>query len=259
MPGRLSFAELYEMAFGWHPGVELGVIGRLWPGIQGPSKKVCDVGAGTGRFALPLVEFGHVVTAVEPDPAMVEVLQRVFDAHGLPLDRIQPTAIEVFESKQGFDVVLLLTDVVSCLWPRFRLESALAKTRQLLQAGGLLILDCALWTDGEFERSESWETNTNSGIVRATCTASVCRLNHDAGGGFTFRLEVLTFHADEPDRLIQYSRERVMHAFRIQDLVGMVERAGFVFEAVTSLDVDSMHDNIVDFTASRAFLRFVAR
>ena len=44
--------------------------------VTGPSSSVIDVGAGTGRFALALTPSVAHVTAVEPAPAMLAVLER---------------------------------------------------------------------------------------------------------------------------------------------------------------------------------------
>ena len=42
--------------------------------VAAGSASVLDVGAGTGRIALPLARDGHEVTCVEPSPAMRAVL-----------------------------------------------------------------------------------------------------------------------------------------------------------------------------------------
>lgn len=44
--------------------------------VTGPSSTVIDVGAGTGRFALPLAAGGRHVTAVDPSTAMLAILRR---------------------------------------------------------------------------------------------------------------------------------------------------------------------------------------
>ncbi len=51
-----------------------------------PGVTVLDVGAGGGRFALPLAERGARVTAVEPSPGMGAVLRETAAARGLAID-----------------------------------------------------------------------------------------------------------------------------------------------------------------------------
>ncbi len=48
-----------------------------------PSSTVIDVGAGTGRFALPLAAHVEHVTAVDPSDAMLTVLRRGADERGV--------------------------------------------------------------------------------------------------------------------------------------------------------------------------------
>ena len=55
----------------------------LTPGIS-----VLDVGAGGGRFALPLATRGARVMAVEPSPAMAEVLRGAAKARGLAVELV---------------------------------------------------------------------------------------------------------------------------------------------------------------------------
>lgn len=49
---------------------------------------VLDVGAGTGRLAIPLAARGHRVTAVERDPSMMRVLADAADRAGVAVTRI---------------------------------------------------------------------------------------------------------------------------------------------------------------------------
>lgn len=51
--------------------------------VAGPSSTALDVGAGTGRFALPLAQRVAHVTAVDPSAAMLDILSRGAEERGL--------------------------------------------------------------------------------------------------------------------------------------------------------------------------------
>jgi SAM-dependent methyltransferase len=51
--------------------------------VATPSSTVIDVGAGTGRFALPLAAHVEHVTAVDPSDAMLAILRRDADERGV--------------------------------------------------------------------------------------------------------------------------------------------------------------------------------
>ena len=57
------------------------------------SLRVLDIGAGTGRNAVPLARRGHLVDAVELTPAFVEVLRSLVEA--------EPIAVRVIEGDLG--------------------------------------------------------------------------------------------------------------------------------------------------------------
>lgn len=51
--------------------------------LAGPAGTILDIGAGTGRASLPLARAGHPVTAVEPNPTMLDGLRDT--SAGLPV------------------------------------------------------------------------------------------------------------------------------------------------------------------------------
>ena len=59
-------------------------------GLGGPGTRWLDVGAGGGRYALPLALSGRPVVAVEPSPAMREVLEQGMAEYGITDIEILP-------------------------------------------------------------------------------------------------------------------------------------------------------------------------
>lgn len=59
-------------------------------GLGGPGTRWLDIGAGGGRYALPLALSGRPVVAVEPSPAMRDVLQQGMTSYGIDAIDINP-------------------------------------------------------------------------------------------------------------------------------------------------------------------------
>ncbi|MFQ5825815.1 MAG: class I SAM-dependent methyltransferase [Dehalococcoidia bacterium] len=49
----------------------------------GPQSTVLDIGAGTGRWSIPMAKIAQKVTAIDPSPAMLAVLRQRIEAAGL--------------------------------------------------------------------------------------------------------------------------------------------------------------------------------
>lgn len=112
------------------------LISRLEPhGLRG--KRLLDVGCGTGKSFIPMLERGWEVTACDISAAMVEIARAkvgddtrllVADMRELPL-------------LGEFDLVMCLDDAVNYLLSEEELVAALAGMRANLAPTGLLIFD----------------------------------------------------------------------------------------------------------------------
>ena len=82
----------------WHDAehggfaADLELFGRL--AGQRPGG-VADLGAGTGRVALPLAAAGHPVIAVDTDPAALAALARRADERDLPVETVRCDALDL--------------------------------------------------------------------------------------------------------------------------------------------------------------------
>lgn len=115
-------------------------LGSLLPalernGLRG--NRLLDVGCGTGKSFIPMLERGWEVTACDVSASMVEIARgKVGDAANLSVADMRE-----LPRLGEFDLVWTLDDAVNYLLDRGELESALRGLRSNLAPQGLLIFD----------------------------------------------------------------------------------------------------------------------
>jgi len=107
-------------------------------GLRG--RRLLDVGCGTGKSFIPMLERGWTVTACDVSPAMVDLArEKVGDAAELAVADMRQ-----LPRFGEFDLVWCLDDAVNYLLDTDELTRALAGMRANLGPGGLLIFDVNL-------------------------------------------------------------------------------------------------------------------
>ncbi|HEX3733703.1 MAG TPA: class I SAM-dependent methyltransferase [Solirubrobacterales bacterium] len=135
-----AIAPVYD-DFTAHHDYELW-LGNLLPhldrhGLGRGGKRLLDIGCGTGKSFIPMLERGWEVTACDISPAMVELARaKVGDAAELSVADMR----ELPDFGQ-FDLVWCLDDAVNYLLSGEELERALAGMRRNMCPGGLLTFD----------------------------------------------------------------------------------------------------------------------
>jgi SAM-dependent methyltransferase len=104
-------------------------------GLRGDT--VLDVGCGTGKGFMPLLDLGWKVTAADISPSMVE-LARTKAGPGVPIEVADMRELPVYGS---FDLVLCLDDTINYLHSAAELERALRGMAANLAPDGVLIFD----------------------------------------------------------------------------------------------------------------------
>jgi len=133
-----AMAPLYD-DFTAHHDYELW-LGNLLPklrrhGLRG--RRLLDVGCGTGKSFLPMLERGWEVTACDISPSMVE-LARAKAGAATRLSVADMRELPVFGE---FDLVWTLDDAVNYLLSAEELAGALSGMRANMAPGGLLMFD----------------------------------------------------------------------------------------------------------------------
>jgi len=133
-----ALAPVYD-DFTAHHDYELW-LGNLLPelrrhGLRG--HRLLDVGCGTGKSFLPMLERGWEVTACDISPSMLE-LARAKTGDAVPLSVADMRELPVFGE---FNLVWCLDDAVNYLLSGEELGEALSGMRANLAPGGLLMFD----------------------------------------------------------------------------------------------------------------------
>ena len=113
---------------------------------------ILEVGAGTGRIALPLARAGHAVTALDPSPAMLAIARERAAAGGLAVAFLDGRLPGAQLPPAAFNAIILPNDVLlACSAPGEQL-GALRAAAAALAPHGRLALDAAgpgHWLDPE--------------------------------------------------------------------------------------------------------------
>jgi hypothetical protein len=145
---------------------------------------------------------------------------------------IIPAHIETFEACERADAAILMTDTISYFWPKWVLRRALVAIHRMLLPGGVLTVDVGLWAGYEGEsRREEWTIQADA-LTTVTTTYSASILPFDKReldrAPILFRSETLSFMASKGERWQCASRQSVLHALKLSELLAVANDAGFV-------------------------------
>jgi SAM-dependent methyltransferase len=106
-------------------------------GLRG--KALLDVGCGTGKSFLPMVEKGYEVVACDLSPQMVGQAREK-----IPPDRVQLLVADMRDLPElgAFDLVTCLDDAINYATSRLELRSTLMGFARNMRPGGIAVFDC---------------------------------------------------------------------------------------------------------------------
>ncbi len=186
---------------------------------------VLEVGAGTGRIALPLARAGHSVTVLDPSPAMLDVARRRAAAEGLAVTFLDGRLPGAPLPPAAFAAVILPNDVLLACATADDQAAALRDAAAALAPGGRLALDVAgpghwLDPDGNGEPIPAF-----SGEVGGE-SLTVWHVRHDDPAAQTRRLRIRYERTAADGRVRRSESEHVLRYVTRSELLPMLESAG---------------------------------
>lgn len=131
--------------FGTEPDARVWALASELP-VPGDAR-VLDLGAGTGRNALPLARRGHPVDAVEMTPGFAETLRQDAEREGLHVRVMERDIFSEHHDLHNDYALVVLSEVASDFRTTDQLHSAFALASASLAPGGRLVMNAFLARD----------------------------------------------------------------------------------------------------------------
>lgn len=123
----------------------------LWLSFAGRTDRpVLEIGCGTGRISLELALHGHVVTGIDPSPAMLQLARARAEEEAIDVTLLEGEFADLILEPDHYGFVLLPLDVFLYCQDGEAQLAMLRKIARLLTFNGLLAIDVpgpALWLD----------------------------------------------------------------------------------------------------------------
>ena len=186
---------------------------------------VLEVGAGTGRIALPLARAGHAVTALDPSPAMLAIARHRADAEGLAVTFVDGRLPGAELPAAAFTTIILSNDVFLAGASGDEQARALRAAATALAPRGRLAMDVAgpghwLDPDGNGEPILAWSGDLDGESLE------VWHVRHDDLEAQTRRLRIRYEATGAGGQMRRAQSEHVLRYVTFPEITSMLDAAG---------------------------------
>jgi SAM-dependent methyltransferase len=137
-----SYDQLFEASFGSHLVNLTDLTMEVVLELSEPTESILDIGAGTGRMSLPLIESNFYVSALDPSAGMLSQLAKKLPNH--PNLELIHSPVAKLEMREGYNGALCIFTVSSYWLDEPTLANSLRSIYNALLPNGWLIIDRTL-------------------------------------------------------------------------------------------------------------------
>jgi SAM-dependent methyltransferase len=171
-------------------------------------RRLLDVGCGTGKSLIPMVQRGWEVVGCDISPAMLEIAQeKVGD-----IVRLEVADMRALPRLGDFDLVWSLNDSMNYLLAADELEAALKSMRKNLARDGLMVFDVntiltyrTFFAERRVVEGDSqrliWNGHADSDQAPGSICEATFEVERSGGGGKDIRHTHRQRHFSEPEVL----------------------------------------------------------
>ena len=186
---------------------------------------VLEVGAGTGRIALPLARAGHAVTALDPSPAMLAIARQRAADEGLAVTFVEGRLPGAELPRAASATSIFPNDVILACACEDEQVRALRAAATALAPGGRLALDVAgpghwLDPDGNGEPILAWSGDVGGERL------DVWHVRHDDLATQTRRLRIRYQVTGAGGQMSRAESKHVLRYVTFPEITSMLEAAG---------------------------------
>lgn len=215
-------AEWYELASAYNNTPEL----NFWTqGIRAAGEPALELGSGTGRVLLPLLERGLDVWGIDNSPNMMARCRAAAARKGLS-PKLYEQSMTSFELPQQFGLILGASGCLSLFVDDGDVHSTLGRVMHHLRPGGLFICEMEhAPTDPPAPSSDSfggdWFAGPDGTIIS-------WRRKHKYDGSSRTWKQLFIVEKFVDGRLVETeANDRVGRRFTVQEAVAFAQAAGF--------------------------------
>ncbi len=228
---QTTLARYYDLDLLEDPG-DLALYQALAQQSGGP---ILELGAGSGRLALPLAADGHAVTAVDIDPAMIAraggAWQREPRTSRGSLDLVEADMVDL-DLRGRFGLVILALNTLLLLADRASQQAALGTMARHLSPDGRAVVDVGLPTAGDLALYDGrllleWQRDDPQTGERVTKSASAL---HDAATATVTLTQLFDAWPPNGGALRRVARTDTLRLIGADELVALASAAGLAVE-----------------------------